>query len=40
VLRELIRAAGPDGVLLGSDFPFDMGIEDPVGAPSGPGASA
>ena len=24
--------AGPDRVLLGSDFPFDMGTEDPVGA--------
>ncbi|MCL6671870.1 MULTISPECIES: amidohydrolase family protein [Streptomyces] len=32
VLRELIRIAGPDRVLLGSDFPFDMGTEDPVGA--------
>ncbi|MET7650228.1 MULTISPECIES: amidohydrolase family protein [unclassified Streptomyces] len=32
VLRELIRMAGPDRVLLGSDFPFDMGTEDPVGA--------
>jgi len=32
VLRELIRSAGPDRVLLGSDFPFDMGTEDPVGA--------
>ncbi|GAB2960587.1 amidohydrolase family protein [Streptomyces pseudoechinosporeus] len=32
VLRELIRAAGPDRVLLGSDFPFDMGTEDPLGA--------
>ncbi|MGW0333159.1 amidohydrolase family protein [Streptomyces sp. NPDC003011] len=31
-LRELIRAAGSDRVLLGSDFPFDMGTEDPVGA--------
>ncbi|MGC5561789.1 amidohydrolase family protein [Streptomyces sp. FR-108] len=31
VLRELVRAAGPDRVLLGSDFPFDMGTEDPVG---------
>jgi aminocarboxymuconate-semialdehyde decarboxylase len=30
VLRELIRAAGPDRVLLGSDFPFDMGAEDPL----------
>ncbi|MFF0072832.1 amidohydrolase family protein [Streptomyces sp. NPDC005494] len=32
VLRELIRAAGPDRVLLGSDFPFDMGADDPVAA--------
>lgn len=32
VLRELIRAAGPDRVLLGSDYPFDMGTEDPLGA--------
>jgi aminocarboxymuconate-semialdehyde decarboxylase len=32
VLRELIRAVGPDRVLLGSDFPFDMGTDDPVGA--------
>ncbi|CAM5642388.1 amidohydrolase family protein [Streptomyces fumanus] len=32
VLRELVRAAGADRVLLGSDFPFDMGTEDPVAA--------
>ncbi|MGW5564363.1 amidohydrolase family protein [Streptomyces tendae] len=32
VLRELVRVAGADHVLLGSDFPFDMGTEDPVGA--------
>ena len=32
VLRELIRVAGADRVLLGSDFPFDMGSDDPVGA--------
>ncbi|MEW2289915.1 amidohydrolase family protein [Streptomyces sp. NPDC047841] len=31
VLRELIRVAGADRVLLGSDFPFDMGTEDPLG---------
>jgi aminocarboxymuconate-semialdehyde decarboxylase len=31
-LRELVRAAGADRVLLGSDFPFDMGCDDPVGA--------
>ncbi|MFF3315802.1 amidohydrolase family protein [Streptomyces sp. NPDC003035] len=32
VLRALVEAAGADRVLLGSDFPFDMGAEDPVGA--------
>lgn len=32
VLRELIRVAGPAQVLLGSDFPFDMGTDDPLGA--------
>ncbi|MGN9757960.1 amidohydrolase family protein [Streptomyces sp. SD31] len=32
VLRELIRAVGSDRVLLGSDFPFDMGTDDPLDA--------
>ncbi|GAA2344258.1 hypothetical protein Scani_33080 [Streptomyces caniferus] len=32
VLRELVRVAGADRVLLGSDFAFDMGAQDPVGA--------
>ncbi|WP_151772424.1 amidohydrolase family protein [Streptomyces abyssomicinicus] len=32
VLRELVRVAGADRVLLGSDFPFDMGSDDPVAA--------
>ncbi|MEU6196689.1 amidohydrolase family protein [Streptomyces sp. NPDC047061] len=32
VLRELLRAAGARRVLLGSDFPFDMGTEDPLSA--------
>ncbi|MGW8989148.1 amidohydrolase family protein [Streptomyces zhihengii] len=32
VLRELVRVAGAEQVLLGSDFPFDMGSEDPVAA--------
>ncbi|MEU5312390.1 amidohydrolase family protein [Streptomyces sp. NPDC021562] len=32
VLRELVRAVGPDRVLLGSDFPFDMGTDDPLAA--------
>ena len=31
VLRSLVRAAGADRILLGSDFPFDMGSEDPLG---------
>ncbi|MFC0681501.1 amidohydrolase family protein [Lysobacter korlensis] len=31
VLRHLIEVAGADRVLLGSDYPFDMGSEDPVG---------
>jgi aminocarboxymuconate-semialdehyde decarboxylase len=32
VLRELVRVAGADRVLLGSDHAFDMGTEDPVTA--------
>ncbi|GAB2844855.1 amidohydrolase family protein [Microbacterium insulae] len=31
-LRHLVEAAGGGRVLLGSDFPFDMGLDDPVGA--------
>jgi aminocarboxymuconate-semialdehyde decarboxylase len=31
VLWSLVRTAGADRVLLGSDFPFDMGSEDPLG---------
>lgn len=30
VLRHLVEVAGPDRVLLGSDFPFDMGTEEPL----------
>lgn len=30
-LEYLVRAAGEDHVLLGSDYPFDMGPADPVG---------
>ena len=26
----LIEVAGEDRVLLGSDYPFDMGLDDPV----------
>ncbi|MET4159568.1 amidohydrolase family protein [Agromyces sp. PvR057] len=29
-LRILVDAAGADRVVLGSDFPFDMGVDDPV----------
>ncbi|MEC3975479.1 amidohydrolase family protein [Amycolatopsis sp. H20-H5] len=32
VLRGLVEAAGPDRVLLGSDYPFDMGAADPLAA--------
>jgi aminocarboxymuconate-semialdehyde decarboxylase len=31
VLRALVDAVGADRVLLGSDYPFDMGDRDPVG---------
>lgn len=30
VLRELVEFAGPDRVLCGSDYPFDMGVERPA----------
>lgn len=29
-LRHLVEAAGESQVVLGSDFPFDMGLDDPV----------
>ena len=29
-LRALVAAVGSDRVVLGSDFPFDMGVADPV----------
>jgi aminocarboxymuconate-semialdehyde decarboxylase len=29
-LRALVDSVGPDRVLLGSDYPFDMGVTDPV----------
>ncbi|MBF4635313.1 amidohydrolase [Agreia pratensis] len=31
-LRHLVEVAGGSRVLLGSDFPFDMGLDDPVSA--------
>ncbi len=36
-LRWLVEAAGADRVLLGSDFPFDMGLDDPVAFVRGAG---
>ena len=29
-LRHLVEAVGPDRVVLGTDYPFDMGVTDPV----------
>jgi aminocarboxymuconate-semialdehyde decarboxylase len=29
-LRHLVEAVGPDRVMLGTDYPFDMGVTDPV----------
>jgi aminocarboxymuconate-semialdehyde decarboxylase len=31
-LQLLLELAGPDRLLLGSDFPFDMGLDDPIGS--------
>ena len=31
MLRHMIKKHGPDHVLLGSDYPYDMGEEDPLG---------
>ncbi|VXB40813.1 Amidohydrolase [Arthrobacter sp. 9V] len=39
-LRGLLEAAGPGQVLLGSDYPFDMGSEDPVGEVHAAGLSS
>lgn len=39
LLRALIDWAGADRVLLGSDYPFDMGDPDPVGSVRGLGLS-
>lgn len=36
-LRHLVEAAGGARVLLGSDFPFDMGLDDPVAFVRGAG---
>ena len=31
MLRQLVERFGADHVLLGTDYPYDMGVEDPVG---------
>ena len=31
MLANLVRRYGAERVLLGTDYPFDMGVEDPVG---------
>ena len=31
MLATLVRLAGPDRVMLGSDYPFDMGDPQPLG---------
>ena len=31
MLKQLIERFGADHVLLGTDYPYDMGVEDPVG---------
>lgn len=38
-VRALVAAAGADRVLLGSDYPFDMGVSDPVQRLSAAGLS-
>lgn len=39
-LRHLVEVAGGSRVLLGSDFPFDMGLDDPVSFVHGAGLPA
>jgi aminocarboxymuconate-semialdehyde decarboxylase len=31
MLRQMVDQYGADHVLLGSDYPYDMGVDDPVG---------
>jgi aminocarboxymuconate-semialdehyde decarboxylase len=40
LLATLVERVGADRVLLGSDFPFDMGVEDPVARVQAAGFSA
>ena len=39
-LRHLVEAVGADRVVLGSDYPFDMGVTDPVDRLAAAGARA
>jgi predicted TIM-barrel fold metal-dependent hydrolase len=39
-LRHLVESLGADQIMLGSDYPFDMGLEDPVGRLEQAGLSA
>ncbi len=39
-LRSLVELVGPEQVLLGSDYPFDMGLEDPAGLVKAAGFTA
>jgi aminocarboxymuconate-semialdehyde decarboxylase len=39
VLRHLVETVGADRFVLGSDYPFDMGTDDPVGALTAAGLS-
>jgi aminocarboxymuconate-semialdehyde decarboxylase len=39
-LRALVEAAGGSQVVLGSDFPFDMGVDDPAALVRGAGLPA
>jgi aminocarboxymuconate-semialdehyde decarboxylase len=32
ILRHMVDKYGPEQILLGTDYPYDMGVEDPVGA--------
>jgi aminocarboxymuconate-semialdehyde decarboxylase len=39
-LRFIVDTLGADRVVIGSDYPFDMGFDDPVGALAGAGLDA
>ena len=35
MLRQMVEQYGPEHLLLGTDYPYDMGVEDPVGVVDG-----